>query len=148
MKLQVLYTEKEEGKQGNPETIAEKIAREYKCKSDKIPPAYPCDNERLVFIVFEKYGKLDKKLIAFCKDLSTFRAQNVALVAISNDGSTDCPELEEIFKANGVNVAGKKGLAIKKGLFSKAKASEEDKNAAFAFAKEVIGKYFETAAAL
>jgi len=145
MKMQVLYTEKQEGKQGNPEVLAEKIAREYKCKSDKIPPAYPCDNERLVFIVFEGYKKPDKKLVAFCKDLSTARAQNVALVVINNDGNTNCPELEEIFKANGVGVAGKKGVALKKGLFSAAKAGEAEKNEVIGFANEIVAKYFETA---
>lgn len=146
MKMQVLYTEKQEGKQGNPEVLAEKIAREYKCKSDKIPPAYPCDNERLVFIVFDKYGsKFDKKLIAFCKDLSTARAQNVALVCINNDGNTECAELEEIFKANGVGVAAKKGIALKKGLFSAAKAGEAEKNEVLAFANDIVAKYFETA---
>ena len=94
MKMQVLYTEKKEGKQGNPEMVAEQISREFKCKGDRIPPAYPCEKERLVIIIFENYGSLDKKLIAFCEDLDKTRAENVALISLNKDGSSDAGQLK------------------------------------------------------
>ena len=145
MKMQVLYVEKKEGVQGNPEIIAEKISREFKCKSDKIPPAYPCDNERLVFLIYEGYGKLDKRLISFCKDLSTARASNVALISLTADGSAQVGELEGIFKANGVNIAATKGIQVKKGLFGVAKVHDDQTNEAVEFSKKVVSEYFEHA---
>ena len=143
MKMQVLYVEKQPGKQGNPEIIAEAIAREFKCKSDKIPPAYPCDNERMVFLIFEGYGKLDKRLISFAKDLSTARASNVALISLTNDGAASVGELEGIFKDNGVNIADKKGIAVKKGLFGASKVGDAQVSEAMDFAKKIVSAYFE-----
>ncbi|MDD6032720.1 MAG: hypothetical protein PUC47_04425 [Oscillospiraceae bacterium] len=145
MKMQVLYIEKKEGVQESPEIIATKIAREYKCKGDKIPPAYPCEQEKLVILCFETYGSLDKRLIAFCKDLSTSRASNVALVMINKDGNNTVPAaLADIFKQNGVNVAGACGIAIKKSLFGKGKPTEEDLKKAVEFADAQINALFDT----
>ena len=144
MKMQVLYVQKKEGAQENAEYLATVIARKYSCKSDKIPPAYPCEQEKLVILCFDAYGKTDKRLIAFCKDLSTSRASNVALVMLSNDGNANVPaDLAEIFKANGVNVAGVCGLAVKKGLFSKPKMTDADVKKAMDFADEKINSLFD-----
>lgn len=144
MKMQVLYVQKKEGAQENAEFIATAIARKYSCKSDKIPPAYPCEQEKLVVLCFDAYGKPDKRLIAFCKDLSTSRASNVALVMLNNDGNTNVPEaLAEIFKTNGVKVAGACGIALKKGLFSKAKLTDADVKKAMDFAEEKINALFD-----
>ena len=145
MKMQVLYVEKKEGAQDSPEIIATKIAREYKCKSDKVPPAYPCENERLVILCFETYGSVDKRLIAFCKDLSLDRASNVALIMINKDGSAAVPEqLAAIFKQTGVTVAGTCGIAIKKSLFGKGKPTDEDLKKAVEFADSKINELFDS----
>lgn len=145
MKMQVLYVEKKEGVQESPEIIATKIAREYKCKSDKVPPAYPCEKERLVILCFETYGSLDKRLLAFCQDLSKERASNVALVMINKDGSNAVPEqLASIFKQNGVEIAGSCGIAIKKGLFGKGKPTEADLKKAVEFADSKINALFDS----
>ena len=69
MKMKVLFTQKKEGKVENPEVIGQKIARAYKVKGDKVPPAYPCESEILVLLCFENYGKIDPKLVKFCQDL-------------------------------------------------------------------------------
>lgn len=145
MKMQVLYVQKKEGVQDNPEIIATKIARDYKCKSDKIPPAYPCEKERLVILCFEHYGSLDKRLLAFCQDLSTDRASNVALIIMNKDGSDAVPEqLAAIFKQNGVAVAGVCGLAVKKGLFSAGKLTDANIKAASDFADAKITALFDS----
>ncbi|MBR6790035.1 MAG: hypothetical protein IKM31_04110 [Oscillospiraceae bacterium] len=144
MKMQVLYIQKKEGAQENAEIIATAIARKYSCKSDKIPPAYPCEQEKLVVLCFETYGKPDKRLLAFCKDLSTSRASNVALVMLNNDGNTNVPEsLAETFKTNGVKVTGTCGIALKKGLFSKAKLTDADVKKAMDFAEAQITSLFD-----
>lgn len=139
MKMQVLYS----SKTGNAQLVADKVSRVFKCKCDQIPPAYPCENEKLVLIVFENYGKLDKQLVSFCKDLSSSRASNVALIALSNDGNTDIGELAGIFKGNDVNVAKVYGLTVHKGLFGKGKVTEQHISDASEFAKGVVESIFE-----
>lgn len=145
MKMQVLYTEKKEGKEGNPEIIAEKVSREFKCKSDRIPPAYPCEKERLVIVIYEHYGSLDKKLIAFCEDLDKTRAENVALIALNKDGSSDVSDLKAIFDKHGVAISGVLGLEVKKGLFGAAKVTDAQCEAAVKFAEDQVKALFETA---
>lgn len=145
MKMQVLYVQKKEGAMENTETIATAVARQYKCKGDKIPPAYPCEQEKLVILCCETYGKTDKRLVAFCKDLSTSRATNVALIMLNNDGNTNVPaDLADIFKTNGVNVVGACGIVAKKSLFSKAKVTDADVKKALEFADVQINSLFDT----
>ena len=138
MKMQVLYWTKT----GNAQLVADQVSRVFKCKCDQIPPAYPCDNEKLVLIFFEEKGKNNKQMIAFCKDLTISRAQNVALIALGN-GNTDVTGLVDIFKANGVNVVGTKNLTVHSGLFGKGKITNQHIADASDFAKEIAGKIFE-----
>jgi len=141
MKMQVLYFSKN-GK-GNAEAVATAVGRTFKCKCDQIPPAYPCQNEKLVIIVFDNYGKKAKQLIDFCKDLSTERASNVAVIPLSNDGSNDIGELADIFKANNVTVAGIQGVEIKKGLFGAGKLTDDKVKIATDFATKMVISLFE-----
>ena len=141
MKMQVLYFSKN-GK-GNAEAVATAVGRTFKCKCDQIPPAYPCQNEKLVIIVFDNYGKKAKQLIDFCKDLSTERASNVAVIPLSNDGSNDIGELADIFKANNVTVAGIQGVEIKKGLFGAGKLTDDKVKIATDFATQMVTSLFE-----
>lgn len=141
MKMQVLYFSKN-GK-GNAEAVATAVGRTFKCKCDQIPPAYPCQNEKLVIIVFDNYGKKAKQLIDFCKDLSTERASNVAVIPLSNDGSNDIDELADIFKANNVTVAGIQGVEIKKGLFGAGKLTDDKVKIATDFATKMVTSLFE-----
>ena len=141
MKMQVLYFSKN-GK-GNAEAVATAVGRTFKCKCDQIPPAYPCQNEKLVIIVFDNYGKKAKQLIDFCKDLSTERASNVAVIPLFNDGSNDIGELADIFKANNVTVAGIQGVEIKKGLFGAGKLTDDKVKIATDFATKMVTSLFE-----
>lgn len=72
-------------KSGQAQALAMAISREYQCKSDSIPPAYPCENEKLVFIGFE-FGSCEKVVNTFCKTLTPERAKNVAFFATSSSG--------------------------------------------------------------
>ena len=47
--------------------------------TDVIPPAYPCDKERVVFIGMTIKDAPDDKLRLFCRELTPARAHNVAL---------------------------------------------------------------------
>ena len=61
--------------------LCNEICSKYEnSKYDKIPPAYPCENERLL-VAFIKTGKeLSSELKNFVKDLSKSRAQNVMFI--------------------------------------------------------------------
>ena len=51
-------------KAGNAEHIAQQIARTHKTTSDQIPPAYPSESEKLLFIGVEANGAgVDKKVM-------------------------------------------------------------------------------------
>ena len=141
MKMQVLYFSKN-GK-GNAEAVATAVGRTFKCKCDQIPPAYPCEKEKLVIIVFDDYGKKAKQLVDFCKDLSAERTSNVALIPLSNTGANEIGELADIFKANGVTVSGIQGVEIKKGLFGTGKLTDEKVKVATDFATKMVTSLFE-----
>lgn len=61
--------------------ICNEICSSYEnSKYDKIPPAYPCENERLL-VAFIKTGKeISSELKNFVSDLTKNRAQNVLFI--------------------------------------------------------------------
>ena len=141
MKMQVLYFSKN-GK-GNAEALATSVGRNVKCKCDQIPPEYPCEGQKLVIIVYDNYSSPAKQLIDFCKDLSPERASNVAVISLSASGNKGIGQLEEIFKANKVEVSGKLELKVSKGLFGYGKLTEEDVKKANDFAVSIAKQLFE-----
>lgn len=61
--------------------LCKEINSEYEnSKFDKIPPAYPCERERLL-VAFVKTGKEPtNELKMFCGDLTKSRVENVAFI--------------------------------------------------------------------
>ncbi len=47
---------------------------------DIIPPAYSCENERLVILAISGKGDVDDLVRRFCRELDKKKAQNVALL--------------------------------------------------------------------
>lgn len=132
MKLQVfLYS-----KFGYAQRVADELSGMFRCKCDQIPPAYQCNKEKLIFIVYEKYGSLDKKLVSYMKEMDVNKAQNIAFIEISNTGNEGIEELKSMVEANKVNVSGTFGIAVKRGLFSKGQLTEADIENAKKFADE------------
>ena len=135
MKVQVLYF----SKAGNATTVGDGIARHLKCKQDAIPPAYPAENEKIVFVGVDYKGKVEKKLMDFCNTLTTARTSNVAFFAVSKNGSADLSAYKAAVAANGVNVIDDVYNCQGKFLFSgKGKPDQNDVNAAIAWADKVI----------
>lgn len=132
MKLQVfLYS-----KYGYAQKVADELSSMFRCKCDQIPPAYQCNKEKLIFIVYEKYGSLDKKLVSYMKEMDVNKAQNIAFIEISNTGNEGVDELSSMVKANKVNISGVHGIAVKRGLFSKGQLTGADMEGAKKFAEE------------
>lgn len=133
MKLQSFYY----SNNGNAKAISEKIAREYKLKADQIPPAYQPEREAIVFIAFES-GKLEPKLVNFCKSLTPAKTKNVAISIVGAD-TKGLDELKALVAATGVNVIDNVYTAtVKGGLFSKGKISDEQVEAGLQWAHSVV----------
>ncbi len=137
MKMQALY---QSTKTDNTYRLSEVVSREHKCKCDQIPPAYPCENEKLVFIAVEgKNSKPDKKVIAFCKDLTPARAKNVAFMVVSSSGTEGASTLMDIVKSQGVNpVVDVFECKVKGGLFGLGKVSDSDLSNVKAWAQKIV----------
>ena len=125
-------------KKGLAMEVAGEIGRVFECVSDKIPPAYPCENEKVLFVTAEMNGHVDKAVESLLKDLTPVRAKNVIFVTINKDGNTN--GLENITKTledKGIHVAGKYGVAVSGGFFSK-KVAPEDVQKVIDWAKGVL----------
>ena len=86
-------------KAGNAEALARAIAREQQTKGDQIPPAYPCEAQKLLLIGLETNKAVDKQVNAFVRDLNPNRTKNVAffcagcLMGVANDFRFDLHDL-------------------------------------------------------
>lgn len=134
-KMRILFF----SKAGNTEQMAQAISREQKAGCDKIPPAYPCESEKLLIIGIETDKKTaDKAVIDFCSNLNPQRAKNVAFFAAG--GSFEAlDELKSIVKKNGLNIVGQPYLCtVKGGLFKKAKVSDTDIAGVVKWSNEIV----------
>ena len=124
MKMQVLYWTKT----GNAQLVADQVSRVFKCKCDQIPPAYPCENEKVIFIGVHMNGKLPGAVDHFCKDLNPGRTKGVAFYVINNTGNTaGLDGIIETMKKNGVEtLAAPLGVAVKSSRFKTGVPTEED----------------------
>lgn len=126
-------------KSGSVQPIASEIGRVLQCVCDQIPPAYPCENEKVVFIGVEMNGKLPGAVEHFCKDLTPSRTSSVAFYVLNGSGSTKGLEgIIETMKKNGVNTVGEPlGVTVKGGLFKKGMPTEDDVKNVVAWAEKV-----------
>lgn len=111
------------------EEMAIKISKDIKVNCDQIPPAYPCENEKLLVIVAElKSGHPDRILVDFCKTLVPRRTRNVAFATIGKgDLSGSLKVLQDVIKQNGVNVVENVyDCQVDSSLFKKAALTDED----------------------
>ena len=70
--------------------------------TDIIPPAYSCNNERLVILGISGKGELDDMVRRFCGELNKKKAQNVAILIDGDAKLLD--NTIEVLKAAGTNV--------------------------------------------
>lgn len=126
-------------KSGNVQPIASEIGRVLQCVCDQLPPAYPCENEKVVFVGVEMNGKLPGKVESFCKDLNPSRTASVAFYVVNGNGNTNGLDgIIETMKKNGVKTVGEPlGIAVKGGLFKKGMPTDEDVSKAVAWAQKI-----------
>ena len=86
-------------------TIAESVKAEFDLAAanaiDVIPPAYSCENERLVILAISGKGEPNDVVRRFCLELNKKKAQNVALL-IDGDEKLGA-KLSEAVKQTGTN---------------------------------------------
>ena len=133
-KMTVLYY----SKAGNAEALARAIAREQQTKGDQIPPAYPCEAQKLLLIGLETNKDLDKQVYSIFRDLNHNRNKNFSFFcAVYYLSKLD--ELKSILKGNGVNVLDDVFTCqVKGGLFKAGKVSDEDIKKAVAWSNKVV----------
>ena len=92
---------------GKMATFAGGLAAEFDVKSDKIPPAYNCDKDRLLIAGISTGKTFSPDLSMFLRGLTKEQVQNVAIFTDSKD------DVIEAMKAN-IEGAGAKVVDIKK----------------------------------
>lgn len=120
-----------------PLLISDRLSSLLKSKSDQIPPAYACNKEKLVFIIFEK---ADKKLKEYISSLDTDKTANIAYISVFGK---DTDVLADISRGLGVNVVEPYNVGVKKGFFG-SKLTEEELNGATEYAKKTAEGMFES----
>ncbi|MFI3327428.1 MAG: hypothetical protein R3Y35_14845 [Clostridia bacterium] len=123
-------------KSGLVQPISSAIGTHFQCVSDKLPPAYPCEGERIVFIGIEMDKKIPIEVEQLCKTLSPARTQSVAFYLIKHsDTDINLQPMIDMLKTNGVKTVGETfKIIVKKSLFKKATINDTDIKAALAWA--------------
>ena len=119
------------------ENIANAIKSQYALAFnavDKIPPAYPCDKERVVILAISAKGNVTDAVRLFCGELTKARAQNVALI-IDGD-ATVANSLKSVLTTAGTNVVDEV-LYVKCGLFGSS-VNADEKAQIFAWVDRVV----------
>ena len=104
---------------------------------DIIPPAYSCENERLVILAVSGKGEPDDVLRRFCFELDKKKAQNVALFVDGDEKMA--ARLLEVLKETGTNVIENVKYVKFSGLpFIGGKVTEDEKAELIAWVKDII----------
>lgn len=138
LKMRFLYYS---GK-GKMKAIADLIKTEFDLAQnhnaiDIIPPAYSCENERLVILAVSGKGEPDDVLRRFCFELNKKKAQNVALLVDGDEKIAN--KLLEVLKETGTNVMDDVKYIKIGGLpFLGSKLKDEEKQDILAWAHKIV----------
>ena len=138
LKMRFLYYS---GK-GKIKAMAEIVKKEFDLSQnhnaiDIIPPAYSCENERLVILAVSGKGEPDDILRRFCFELNKKKAQNVALLVDGDEKMGN--RLLEVLKETGTNVFDNVKYVKIGGLpFLSGKVTEEEKQDLVAWIQSII----------
>jgi hypothetical protein len=119
-------------------TYATALSEAFKCRVEDVPPAYPCDKERLVIIVMSLRGDPSDKLRLFCTELNTTRAFNVALVVDNKEQTRGIKIVKDALRDAGTNVVDDIYYLQSPGIFSGAKITLEERTEIVRWAEKVI----------
>jgi flavodoxin len=124
---------------GNAEKISRAIAKAQEAKCDQIPPAYPSESEKLIFIGMELKGSsAHKTVVDLCRDLNPSRGKNVAFFVVGNGNLEAIESLKKIVEGQGLQVVGDTYQCIPKGGLFKKTISDEDVANAVEWAAKIV----------
>ncbi len=104
---------------------------------DIIPPAYSCENERLVILAVSGKGEPDDMLRRFCSELNKKKAQNVALLVDGDEKLGN--RLLETLRETGTNVLDNVKYVKLGGLpFFGGKVTDEEKASLLEWAHAIV----------
>ncbi len=134
MKLQSYYFDAT----GKAYQIAERIAREYRVKADKIPPAYQPEREAVLFITVES-GNVPEPVTKFLRTLTPAKTRSVAFCIVGKN-LNGLDTMKDALK--GIDVKIHENVyechVEKAGLFKKAKLTQEQIDHAIVWTEEVL----------
>lgn len=105
--------------------------------TDIIPPAYSCENERLVILGISGKGELDDMVRRFCGELNKKKAQNVAILVDGDDRLLQ--NTISVLKDAGTNVIENTKVVKFGGLpFIGGKLSDSELNEYLAWVHEIV----------
>ena len=122
--------------------MAEVVKKEFDLSQnhnaiDIIPPAYSCENERLVILAVSGKGEPDDVLRRFCSELNKKKAQNVALLVDGDEKMGN--RLLGVLKETGTNVFEEVKYVKIGGLpFLGGKVSDAEKQDLIAWVQSII----------
>ena len=102
---------------------------------DAIPPAYPCNNERIVILVLSVKDDADDQLRRFLLELTKSRAQNVAIITDGKPAGVD--KVRSYLNQAGTNVVGEP-LFMSVGLFAGKNLTDDEKATVLNWTKSVV----------
>lgn len=129
-------------KKAKMKALAEAIKTEFELSQnynaiDVIPPAYSCENERLVILAISGGNDLDDMVRRFCRELDKKKAQNVALLI--DGGSKLVDNTLAVLKETGTNVIDNVKVVKFGGLpFLGGKLSDDEKSDLLGWARAVV----------
>ncbi len=138
LKMRFLYySKKPQMKQLAAAIKTEFALTENNNATDIIPPAYSCENERLVILGISGKSELDDMVRRFCGELNKKKAQNVAIFIDGDDKLMQ--NTISVLKEAGTNVIENTKLVKFSGLpFIGGKLSDSECQEYIAWAHEIV----------
>ncbi len=135
LKIRLLYTPGKKKFLSIGELIRVKYELSPHNSVDVIPPAYPCDKEKLVFLAVCAKNEPNDQLARFCREFDPSRARNVALIVDGNAKGIEA--VKALIKNAGGNVYDEV-LEIKCGLPFLANLNEAEKASVNEFVEKAV----------
>lgn len=125
-------------KNGTASGLAEKMARHFQLKCDKIPPSFQPEKEHIVFIITEPDSAPESALIKFLNTLTTAKTRNVAFIMVGED-TKGLDKLKAAIKDEGVHIFDDTYLCpVQKKLFKGKFVEDGEASKAIAWAEAQI----------
>ena len=119
-------------------TYATALGEAFQCRVEDVPPAYPCDKERLVLLVMSLKGDPSDKLRLFCTELYPTKASHVALVVDNKEQTRGISIVKSALKSAGTDVVDDIYYLKSPGFFSGSKITLEERTDIVRWAESVI----------